>query len=66
MDTTATLYDKTCAAFKLDHEHNGTLYVRPLVKVVMQSTNYHGDDFNEEVDFEPAGYIVAKDEAELF
>lgn len=66
MDTTATLYDKTGAAFKLDHEHNGTLYVRPLVKVVMQTTNYHGDDLHEEVDFEPADYIVAKDEAELF
>lgn len=64
MDTTATLYDKTGAAFKLDHEHNGTLYVRPLVKVVMQ-TNY-GDDYHEEEDFEPAAYIVAKDEAELF
>jgi hypothetical protein len=66
MSKTATLYDKTGAAFKIDHEHNGTLYVRPLVKVVMQSTNYHGDDFHEEVDFEPADYIVAKDEAELF
>lgn len=66
MSKTATLYDKTGAAFKLDHEHNGTLYVRPLVKVVMQLTNYHGDDFHEEVDFEPADYIVAKDEAELF
>ena len=66
MSKTATLYDKTGAAFKLDHEHNGTLYVRPLVKVVMQSTNYHGDDFHEEEDFEPAAYIVAKDEAELF
>lgn len=66
MNKTATLYDKTGAAFKLDHEHNGTLYVRPLVKVVMQSTNYHGDDFHEEVDFEPADYIVAKNEAELF
>ncbi|WP_035198486.1 hypothetical protein [Agrobacterium tumefaciens] len=66
MSKTATLYDKTGAAFKLDHEHNGTLYVRPLVKVVMQSTNYHGDDFHEEVDFEPADYIVAKAESDLF
>ncbi|WP_320196258.1 hypothetical protein RMR10_004470 [Agrobacterium rosae] len=64
MSDTATLYDKTGAAFKLDHEHNGTLYVRPLVKVVMQ-TNY-GDDFHEEEDFEPAAYIVAKAEDELF
>lgn len=64
MSKTATLYDKTGAAFRLDHEHNGTLYVRPLVKVVMQ-TNY-GDDFHEEEDFEPAAYIVAKAEDELF
>ena len=64
MSKTATLYDKTGAAFKLDHEHNGTLYVRPLVKVIMQ-TNY-GDDFHEEEDFEPAAYIVAKAEDELF
>ncbi|MQB09563.1 hypothetical protein DXT96_06800 [Agrobacterium sp. ICMP 6402] len=64
MSKTATLYDKTGAAFKLDHEHNGTLYVRPLVKVIMQ-TNY-GDDFHEEEDFEPADYIVAKAEDELF
>lgn len=60
MSKTATLYDKTGAAFKLDHEHDGTLYVRPLVKVVTQ-TNY-GDDFHEEEDFEPAAYIVAKAE----
>lgn len=64
MSKTATLYDKTGAAFKLDHEHDGTLYVRPLVKVIMQ-TNY-GDDFHEEEDFEPAAYIVAKAEDELF
>lgn len=37
MSKTATLYDKTGAAFSFDHEHNGTLYVRPLVKVVMQT-----------------------------
>jgi len=62
----AKLYDKTGAAYSFDHEQNGTLYVRPLVKVVMQSTNYHGDDFHEEVDFEPADYLVAKADGELF
>lgn len=60
----AKLYDKTGAAFSFDHEHNGVLYVRPLVKVVMQA-NY-GDDFHEEEDFEPAGYIVARSKGELF
>lgn len=65
MSEKATLYDKTGAAFSFDHEHNGTLYVRPLVKVVMQS-NYHGDDFHDEEEFEPAGYIVAKEETDLF
>lgn len=64
MSKTATLYDKTGAAFKFDHEHDGKLYVRPLVKVVFQA-NY-GDDYHEEEGFEPAGYIVAKAEDELF
>lgn len=64
MTKTATLYDKTGAAFRLDHVHESIVYVRPLVKVVMQ-TNY-GDDFHEEEDFEPAAYIVAKAEEELF
>lgn len=58
-----TLYDKTGAAFSLDHEIDGTAYVRPMVKVVIQS-NY-GDDFSEEEDFEPAGYLVAVDRASL-
>lgn len=64
MSKTATLYDKTGAAFKLDHEHDGTLYVRPLVKVIMQ-TNY-GDDVHEEEGLEPAGYLVAMDRSDLF
>lgn len=61
-----TLYDKTGAAFSLDHEHDGTVYVRPMVTVVMQSTSYHGDDFHEEETTEPASYLVAKDRDELF
>ncbi len=60
----ATLYDKTGAAFSFDHEINGTLYVRPLVKVIMQSS--YGDDYHEEQDYEPAAYLVARDEADLF
>lgn len=46
-----TLYDKTGAAFSFDHEHEGTAYVRPLVKVVIQSS--YGDDMHEEEDYEP-------------
>lgn len=65
-EKTKTLYDKTGAAFSLDHEHNGTAYVRPMVTVVMQSTNYHGDDFHEEETTEPARYLLAKDRDELF
>lgn len=64
--TSGLLYDKTGAAFSLDHEHDGTAYVRPMVTVVMQSPNYHGDDFHEEETTEPAGYLVAKDRDELF
>jgi len=64
MSKTATLYDKTGAAFKLDHENDGKLYVRPLVKVIIQ-TNY-GESYHEEEDFEPAEYLVSKAEDELF
>lgn len=64
--TSGLLYDKTGAAFSLDHDHDGTVYVRPMITVVMQSTNYHGDDFHEEETTEPAGYLVAKDRDELF
>lgn len=59
----AKLYDKTGAAFSFDHEHEGTAYVRPLVKVFTQSG--YGDDMHEEEDFEPAGYLVAMDRASL-
>lgn len=60
------LYDKTGAAFELDHEINGVSYVRPMIKVVMQSTSYGGDDFHEEQDFEPADFLVARSTSELF
>jgi hypothetical protein len=59
----ATLYDKTGAAFSFDHEHDGKVYVRPMVKMIYQS-NY-GDDFHEEEDFEPATYLMAMDRAAL-
>lgn len=58
------LYDKTGAAFSLDHEHNGTAYVRPMVKVFTQYS--YGDDVHEEEDIEPAAYLVAMDRAALF
>jgi hypothetical protein len=58
------LYDKTGAAFSFDHEHDGTAYVRPMVKVFLQSG--YGEDVHEEEDFEPAGYLVAMDRSSLF
>jgi RNA polymerase sigma-70 factor (ECF subfamily) len=63
---TGALYDKKGVAYSLDHEHNGTAYVRPLVKTIIHAPNYHGDDFSEEEDFEPADYLVAMCRAELF
>lgn len=61
-----TLYDKTGAAFMVDHEHDGFVYVRPMMTVVMQSTNYSGDDFHEEETTEPARFILEKSRDELF
>ena len=61
-----TLYDKAGAAFILDHEIRDTAYVRPMVKVVTQGTNYRGDDFSESEDYEPADYLVERPRAELF
>ena len=63
---TDTLYDKAGTAFAPDHEANGKVYVRPMIRVVMQSTNYSGDDFHESEDFEPAPYLIAMDRADLF
>lgn len=57
------LYDKTGAAFIFDHEHDGTAYVRPLVKVFSQYG--YGEDVHEQEDFEPAGYLVAMDRSLL-
>lgn len=64
MSKTATLYDKTGAAYSFDHEHDGTAYVRPLVKVNFQTV--YGDDVHEEEGLEPAGYLVAMDRSDLF
>lgn len=58
------LYDKTGAAFSLDHEHDGVAYVRPMVKVITQYG--YGDDVHENEDFEPAAYLVTMDRAALF
>lgn len=63
-DKTQTLYDKTGAAFSLDHEHNGTAYVRPMVKVITQYG--YGDDIHEDEGVEPAAYLVEMDRAALF
>jgi hypothetical protein len=61
-----TLYDKTGRAYALDHEHDGLAYVRPLVKVIIQTSNYRGDDFSEDEDLEPADYLISMDRADLF
>ena len=58
------LYDKTGAAFSLDHEIGETAYVRPMVKVIARVS--YGDDFHEEEDTEPAAYLVAMDRSSLF
>lgn len=62
--TSKLLYDKTGAAFTLDHEHNGTAYVRPMVKVFTQYG--YGDDLQEDEGTEPAAYLVEMDRASLF
>jgi len=58
------LYDKTGAAFSLDHEIDGMAYVRPMVKVFTQ--NGYGDDLHEDEGVEPAQYLVAVDRSSLF
>lgn len=60
-----TLYDKTGAAFSLDHEIDGIAYVRPMVKVITQSADW-GEGPIEDEDHEPAAYLVALDRTELF
>lgn len=64
MASIETLYDKTGAAFVLDHEHGGTVYARPMVKVVTQYG--YGEDVHENEDVEPASYLVAMDRSALF
>ena len=66
MSETSKLYDKAGSVFLFDHEHDGTVYVRPMIKVMVQSTNYYGDDINEEETTEPAPYLVTKNRDELF
>lgn len=61
--TPGLFYDKTGAAFSLDHEIDGTAYVRPMVKVFTQYG--YGDDVHEE-DVEPAKYLVAVERSSLF
>lgn len=63
---TKTLYDKTGAAFSLDHEIDGTAYSRPMVKVVSYITNRYGDEEEQVEDWEPAAYMVSMPRADLF
>jgi hypothetical protein len=60
------LYDKTGAAFSFDHEHGGTAYVRPMVKVNVVFQSGFGEDPYEEEGYEPAAYLVAMSRADLF
>ncbi|MEQ8308065.1 MAG: hypothetical protein RIA09_16025 [Hoeflea sp.] len=62
----ADLYDKTGRGYEFDHEYDGLAYVRPMVKVLIQTSNYHGDDFSEDEDLEPADYLIAMNRADLF
>jgi hypothetical protein len=64
MSGNAILYDKTGAAFSFDHEHKGTAYVRPMVKVITQYG--YGDDLREDEGVEPAAYLIVMDRADLF
>ena len=57
------LYDKSGAKFFFDHEHEGTVYVRPVITVFSVSCD---DDYQEEVGEEAADYIVARKRDELF
>lgn len=56
------LYDKSGAKFFLDHEHEGTVYVRPVIKVFSVS---YDDEYQEEGE-EGADYIVARKRDDLF
>ena len=58
------LYDKTGAAFTIDHEIGNTAYVRPMVKVLVQTSC--GDDYDEIDDHEPAEYLIARNRSDLF
>lgn len=64
MTSNNLLYDKTGAAFSLDHEHNGKAYVRPMVKAITQYND--GGDVYEDEGHEPAAYLVEMDRADLF
>lgn len=55
-------YDKAGAKFFFDHEVEGTVYVRPVIKVFSVS---YDDDYQEEEE-EAADYIVARKRDELF
>jgi hypothetical protein len=56
------LYDKSGAKFFFDHEHESTVYVRPVIKVFSVSCD---DDYQEEGE-EEADYIVTRKRDELF
>lgn len=55
------LYDRDGSVFELDHEIDGTAYLRPMVKVLV---DVEGD--TEDGGYEPASYLVMRPRAELF
>lgn len=60
------LYDRTGSAFEMDHEVGGSVYVRPMVKVIHEHHAYQ-DEFSEIIeDFEPSEYLVSRPRNELF
>lgn len=59
-------YDKKGSVYMLDHMLGDKAYVRPMVKVIVQTTNYLGDDYDEFEEYEPASYLIEMNREDLF
>jgi len=66
MSEDTTLYDKAGNTFAFDHEANGAVYVRPMIRVLTQTQSYSGDDFQEHEELEPAPYLILMGREDLF
>ena len=60
------LYTREGREVVFDHEHEGVAYVRPLLTTYYQSTNHHGDDFDEVEETNPADHLEAIAMDDLF